>query len=99
MVPPKPEGHQYFYALMNPKNYRKETFIDQVQQRVFVEQIHKKLETESSDEDCEPVANFPKFVNITDPIYQAKMPQNSKGRVILKAKPRSIFTAADFARP
>ena len=37
MVPPKPEGHQYFYSLMNPKNFRKETFINQVQQRVFVE--------------------------------------------------------------
>ena len=102
MVPPNKDGHKYFYSLQNPKNFRKETFIDQTKQRMFVEEdptLTRRLDTDTSDEDIEANLPFPKFVNVTDPIYQQRMPLDGKRRIFLQAKPRQIFTAAEGIRP
>lgn len=37
MVPPSAHGHKYYFSLQNPKNFRKETFIDPLKMKVFVE--------------------------------------------------------------
>ena len=60
----------------------------------------KRLDTETSDEEQDNNLPFPKFVNVTDPIYQQKIPGlMTKGRVFLAAKPRQQFTAAEGVRP
>lgn len=38
MVPPSAQGHKYYFSLQNPKNFRKETFIDPAKRKVFVEE-------------------------------------------------------------
>ena len=38
-------------------------------------------------------------MNVTDPIYQQKMPVDRRGRICLAAKPRQIFTAEEAIRP
>jgi len=69
MVPPSKDGIQYYFSLQNPKNLKKETFIDQIRNKVFVEDEKrmkhqgKMGDNSSSDEDAEPVMPFPKFVN------------------------------------
>ena len=37
MVPPSPEGIQYYFSLQNPKNFRKETFIDPCRNKIFID--------------------------------------------------------------
>ena len=37
MVPPSKEGIQFYYSLQNPKNFKREIFIDQYKKKVFVD--------------------------------------------------------------
>ena len=37
MVPPSMDGIQFYYSLQNPKNFKKEIFIDQYKKKVFIE--------------------------------------------------------------
>lgn len=103
MLPPNKDGHKFYFSLQNPKNFRKETFIDQKKPRLFVEEdptLMRRFETETSDEDVESSLPFPKFVNITDPIYQQRIPGlSTKGKPFINAKPRQIYTAAEGRRP
>ena len=71
MVPPSPEGHKYYYSLQNPRNFRKETFIDQMKHRMFIEEdpfLNKRIDADASDEEAGTSLPFPKFVNTTDAV-------------------------------
>ena len=37
MVPPSMDGIQFYYSLHNPKNFKKEIFVDQYKKKVFIE--------------------------------------------------------------
>ena len=43
MVPPAPGGIKYYFSLQNPKNFKRETFIDQKVKKVFVEDENSRI--------------------------------------------------------
>ena len=50
MVPPSMNGIQFYYSLQNPKNFKKEIFIDQYKKKVFIEQdIRDRMNTAETD--------------------------------------------------
>ena len=80
MVPPSQKGLTYYFSLLNPRNFRHETFIDKTMPTTYVEKDplaqnkRVKRDTETSSDEDEPEAlPFPKFVNIIDRIKQAKL--------------------------
>lgn len=50
MVPPSKNGIQFYYSMQNPKNFRKETFIDQYKKKIFVEEDQRNRMQQSDSE-------------------------------------------------
>ena len=105
MVPPSPHGIKYFFSLQNPKNFKKETFIDPRKKRIFVEEeIKNPLSMTMSSwhndmnsyNGSEPRLPFPKFINLTKAI---KPTQQIVERSKLHALPRSAFNTQELERP
>ena len=87
--------------MQNPKNFKKETFIDQYKKKVFIEEEDrfKPAQDDNSDEETEVVLAFPKFVNQTKPIPKQVKSISSKDRLQMRAKPRSAFNTEELIRP
>ena len=106
MVPPSAEGIQFYYSLQNPKNFKREIFIDNYKKKVFVDdQLRQKYNprkddsgSENEDEHVEAL-KFPKFLNETKPIPLQLRDITAKERLEMRAKPRIAFNTQELTRP
>lgn len=96
MLPPTNNGIKYYFSLQSPKNFRKETFIDQTQKKFFVYSDGYSSVSEDLEDEYANLKGVPQRINLLKPTLPS---DKVLDRTQVQARPRQAFNTMELTRP